>query len=212
MLKKAQIGCWRDWPQWEHWFKLPLVLPWHARNFLLVFKEPLFLAHRKMSFAIKTRFSSNVIADLRLPDQISARVKLNKADRAAPICNCELNLIFRRQVAVNCNNYRTVSCSNYWKLNYQIRNACNWNRKQLQNFVLSVSSSCYWKNSGCVLWKKMTTVTNYEQIMLMIEVVQKRAQFTFIFDGNGPHAWKILWAPCRHHNYTNTFDWKYKFE
>jgi len=28
----------------------------------------------------------------------------------------------------NSNNYRTVSCSNYWILTWQIRNACHWNR------------------------------------------------------------------------------------
>jgi len=33
----------------------------------------------------------------------------------------------------NSNNYRTVSCRNYWNLACQIRNACNWNKKQLQN-------------------------------------------------------------------------------
>jgi len=31
------------------------------------------------------------------------------------------------------NNCRTVSCSNNWNLSDQIRNACHWNRKQLQN-------------------------------------------------------------------------------
>jgi len=33
----------------------------------------------------------------------------------------------------NSNNYRTVSSRNYWILTYQMRNACHWNRKQLQN-------------------------------------------------------------------------------
>jgi len=41
-----------------------------VRNFLLLFKEPLFFAHLKQSIIIKTRFIAYVFANLRLPHKI----------------------------------------------------------------------------------------------------------------------------------------------
>jgi len=51
-----------------------------VNNFLLLFKEPLFFAHLKESFIIKTKFISNVLTNLRLPNQIVfTRGKTNNA-------------------------------------------------------------------------------------------------------------------------------------
>jgi len=90
-------------------------------------------------------------------------VKWNKTEYATYIRNYKLKLTFRRKHQY-CNcwnsiNYRTVSCNSYWSLIYQIRNACNWNRKQLQNLTLSALTTCYWKNLATHSRKAITIVS-----------------------------------------------------
>jgi len=57
----------------------------------------------------------------------------------------------------NSNNYRTVSCSSFLNLTCQIRNACIWNRKQLQNsnlLCLNQLLSCYRKTRLHIIEKQ----------------------------------------------------------
>ena len=90
------------------------------------------------------------------------------------------------------------------KLTCQTRNACNWNGKQLQNFILSAAI----ENTHATYCRKTFSIITIKERIMMNEGL-KTAQFIFIFDDNWPQALKVLWAPCQH--CTNTFDWKCKF-
>ena len=91
-------------------------------------------------------------------------------------------------------------------LTCQIRNACKWNRKQLQNFILSAAIEST-QTAHC---RKTMTIVTFQNELWWWRAF-KTVQFIFVFDGLG-WQWasrlKILWVPRR--QYTHTFDWKCK--
>jgi len=113
----------------------------------------------------------------------------------------------------NSNNYRTVSCSNYWNLTCKTRNLCNRNRKQLQNLSPLLKKNVFKTHSS--IEKTCLHITEHQLPLLRSKNelwelrAIKTAQLTLIFVGNGPHAHKSLCLPRRH--YTSSFDWKWKF-